>query len=65
MTTALDRRLQALESDTQQPEPLSLTLQFVGGGGVVAVWYFPDGQRLERHEGETEAAFLVRVEAAR
>jgi hypothetical protein len=65
MTTALDRRLQALEASTQRAEPQKMELQYVNPTrGVVSV-RLPDGQHLARNENESEAAFLVRVEAAR
>ena len=65
MTTALNRRLLALEAVNPSAEPPRITAQYVcpKRGTVSAV--LPDGRRLERHEGETEADFLARVEAAK
>ncbi|MEY8689550.1 MAG: hypothetical protein AB9M53_06675 [Leptothrix sp. (in: b-proteobacteria)] len=62
----LSRRLDALKASQPSTEPLRLLLQFVNPvAGLVSAWYFADGPRLERRDGETEADFLARVEAAR
>jgi hypothetical protein len=63
MNTALERRLQALERDTQQPEPLRITLEFVCPKRGTVAARLPDGRHLERGEDETEAAFVTRVGA--
>lgn len=62
MSTALNRRIAALEAGTRQPENLNLVVQFVAPGcGFVAALLTGTGESFERHDDETEAAFLARL----
>lgn len=65
MNIALKRRLLALEAANPSAEPLRITLEFVCPQRGTVSARLPDGQHLERREGETEADFLACVEAAR
>lgn len=65
MNTALSRRIAALEAGTRPPDNLNLVVQFVSPGcGVVAALLVGTGESFERHDGETEAAFLARTAVA-
>lgn len=64
MSTALNRRIAALEAGTRPPDNLNLVVQFVSPGcGVVAALRTATGESFARQDDETEAAFLARVEA--
>ena len=65
MNTALNRRIAALEAGTRPPERPNIVVQFVAPGcGVVAALLVGTGESFERHDGETEAAFLARLGGA-
>lgn len=65
MSTALNRRLQALEGAQKPPEYPDLMVQFVAPGcGAVAALLLPVGLHIDRADDETEAAFLARVRGA-